>query len=91
MQTQNPVRNPATLLAALLNIGALTASLVLAPAAGAGATPADKRKPGLYWTFEKDKGKISCKLFEAEAPVIESVGSAPADAPETALPDVTSK
>ena len=31
--------------------------------------PADKRKPGLYWTLETDKGKISCKLFEAEAPV----------------------
>jgi peptidyl-prolyl cis-trans isomerase A (cyclophilin A) len=35
----------------------------------AGAPPADKRKPGLYWTFETDKGKIACKLFEAEAPV----------------------
>jgi peptidyl-prolyl cis-trans isomerase A (cyclophilin A) len=33
------------------------------------ASPADKRKPGLYWTLETDKGKISCKLFEAEAPV----------------------
>src|ERR1700687_2311294 len=33
------------------------------------AAPADKRKPGLYWTFETDKGKISCKLYESEAPV----------------------
>ena len=31
--------------------------------------PADKRKPGLYWTLETDKGNISCKLFETEAPV----------------------
>ncbi len=56
-------------IAALLNIGTLAASLLLAPAASAGPTPADKRKPGLYWTFETDKGKIACKLFEAEAPV----------------------
>src|SRR6202158_2907163 len=33
------------------------------------AAPADKRKPGLYWTFETDKGKIACKLYEAEAPI----------------------
>lgn len=69
MQTRNPGRNLATLLAAFLNIGTLTASLFLAPAASARPTPADKRKPGLYWTFETDKGKIACKLFEAEAPV----------------------
>jgi peptidyl-prolyl cis-trans isomerase A (cyclophilin A) len=31
--------------------------------------PADKRKPGLYWTIQTDKGNIACKLFEAEAPV----------------------
>ena len=49
--------------------GTLTSSLLLLPAASAGATPADKRKPGLYWTFETEKGKISCKLFEVEAPV----------------------
>jgi peptidyl-prolyl cis-trans isomerase A (cyclophilin A) len=69
MQTRNPRRNLATLLAAFLNIGTLTASLFLMPTASAAATPADKRKPGLYWTFETDKGKIACKLFEAEAPV----------------------
>lgn len=33
------------------------------------AAPADKRKPGLYWTFDTDNGKIACKLYEAEAPV----------------------
>lgn len=46
---------------------ALTLPMLSLPAAG--APPADKRKPGLYWTFETDKGKIACKLFEAEAPV----------------------
>ena len=30
---------------------------------------AEKRKPGLYWTFDTDNGKIACKLYEAEAPV----------------------
>ena len=33
------------------------------------AAPAEKRKPGLYWTLQTDKGDISCKLYEAEAPV----------------------
>ncbi len=47
----------------------LIAFLLLSPANRTGAAPADKRKPGLYWTLETDKGKISCKLFEAEAPV----------------------
>jgi hypothetical protein len=51
MQTRNPGRNLATLLAAFLNIGTLTASLFLMPTASAAATPADKRKPGLYWTY----------------------------------------
>ena len=63
------MRNLKSPVAAFLLSGALTASLLLLPAARAGATPADKRKPGLYWTFETDKGKISCKLFEAETPV----------------------
>jgi peptidyl-prolyl cis-trans isomerase A (cyclophilin A) len=47
-------------------IGLLCAT---APLPLSAASPADKRKPGLYWTMETDKGKISCKLFEAEAPV----------------------
>src|ERR1035437_3883518 len=38
-------------------------------AAASPVAPADKRKPGLYWTFETDKGKIACKLYETEAPV----------------------
>lgn len=54
--------------AAVLSAATLAASLLALPVTGR-ATPADKRKPGLYWTLETDKGKISCKLFEAEAPV----------------------
>jgi len=57
------------LFACIMSIGTLAASLLVLPVRTARATPADKRKPGLYWTFETDKGKISCKLFEAEAPV----------------------
>jgi peptidyl-prolyl cis-trans isomerase A (cyclophilin A) len=49
--------------AVLLAAAALSALLQAAPA------PADKRKPGLYWTIDTDKGAISCKLYEAEAPV----------------------
>jgi peptidyl-prolyl cis-trans isomerase A (cyclophilin A) len=63
------MRNLTTFLAAFLTTGALIVSSVFFPATRAGASPADKRKPGLYWAFETDKGKISCKLFEAEAPV----------------------
>jgi hypothetical protein len=54
--------------AAVMSAATLAASLLALPVT-ARATPTDKRKPGLYWTFETDKGKISCKLFEAEAPV----------------------
>ena len=54
---------------AFLTSGPLAAMLLLLSAAPAGASPADKRKPGVYWTWETDKGNISCKLFEAEAPV----------------------
>jgi peptidyl-prolyl cis-trans isomerase A (cyclophilin A) len=69
MLTQNRTRSLPTHIASFLMSGTLTASLLLLPATSAGAAPADKRKPGLYWTFETDNGKISCKLFEAEAPV----------------------
>lgn len=54
--------------AAVMSAATLAASLLALPVT-ARATPADKRKPGLYWTLETDRGKISCKLFEAEAPV----------------------
>src|SRR3981189_34515 len=38
-------------------------------AAPSNAAQADKRKPGLYMTFQTDKGNIACKLYETEAPV----------------------
>jgi peptidyl-prolyl cis-trans isomerase A (cyclophilin A) len=69
MNKTNRKRNLASQIAAFLSGATLIASSLLLPAARAGAAPADKRKPGLYWTLETDKGKISCKLFEAEAPV----------------------
>jgi peptidyl-prolyl cis-trans isomerase A (cyclophilin A) len=69
MQRRDPMRNLKSQFAALLTSVTLAASFLFIPATRAGATTADKRKPGLYWTFETDKGKISCKLFEAEAPV----------------------
>ena len=69
MQRRNTMRNLKSQFTALLISVTLTASFLLIPATRAGAAPADKRKPGLYWTFETDKAKISCKLFEAEAPV----------------------
>lgn len=63
----NGDRKAPTPAATLLRVAALAAALWLV--ASAGAAPADKRKPGLYWTFQTDKGNIACKLFEAEAPV----------------------
>ena len=68
MPTRHHLPNLPRPAAALLRIVMLAASLVL-PTASHGAPAADKRKPGLYWTLETDKGKISCKLFEAEAPL----------------------
>ena len=52
-------------------VAALTIIVPSPPASRlhAGTPPNDKRKPGLYWTFETDKGKIACKLYETEAPV----------------------
>ena len=69
MTTYHRTKNLTALIAAILIAGTLTFTLLPLPIADAGATPADKRKPGLYWTIETDKGKISCKLFEADAPV----------------------
>lgn len=68
-QKNNHTHNLRQPLAALLTIGMLAATLFLPPAAVAATPPADKRKPGLYWTLDTDKGKISCKLFEVEAPL----------------------
>jgi peptidyl-prolyl cis-trans isomerase A (cyclophilin A) len=61
-----------------LLLAVLFATLVVAGPSQAAPRPsaassrpaaADKRKPGLYWTLETDKGKIACKLYDAEAPV----------------------
>jgi peptidyl-prolyl cis-trans isomerase A (cyclophilin A) len=67
MPKSNCTRNLTPPVVAFFISGMLAASLMLSSIAG--AAPADKRKPGLYWTIETDKGNISCKLFEAEAPV----------------------
>ncbi len=67
MPKSNHTRDMTPPIVALFICGLLAASLMSSPAAG--GTPADKRKPGLYWTIETDKGNISCKLFETEAPV----------------------
>ena len=69
MDSWNPMRNLTRCIVVFFLSGTFIASLFFFAATRAGAAPADKRKPGLYWTFETDKGKISCKLFEAEAPV----------------------
>ena len=69
MLTQESMRKLKTLLAVLLMTATLIATLSSLLVTSAEAAPADKRKPGLYWTFETDKGNITCKLYEAEAPV----------------------
>jgi peptidyl-prolyl cis-trans isomerase A (cyclophilin A) len=59
------------------NLIALLAALVLnSPLAMHGQTAppsadasAGQREPGLYMTFQTDKGNIGCKLFEKEAPI----------------------
>jgi peptidyl-prolyl cis-trans isomerase A (cyclophilin A) len=63
-------------LVSLLAILVLTLPLALhaqtvSPAGQADAkTPAAaQREPGLYMTFETEKGNIACKLFEKEAPI----------------------
>ncbi len=63
-------------LVSLLAILVLTVPLALhaqtAPPAGQAdskAPAAAPREPGLYMTFETEKGNIACKLFEKEAPI----------------------
>ena len=54
---------------------ALLLSLFFGPAPAAhsqtapGAPTAGQREPGLYMTFQTDKGNIACKLFEKESPI----------------------
>lgn len=66
------IRRRKLLLAVLFATLAVAGPSQAAPrpsAASSRPAAADKRKPGLYWTLETDKGKIACKLYEAEAPV----------------------
>ncbi len=50
--------------------GLSAALLLLSPAATYAQTAATgQREPGLYMTFQTEKGNISCKLFEKESPI----------------------
>jgi len=64
-------RNRGWRLAALCAaLGVACAAASARPAASAAAAQqVDKKKPGLYMTFQTDKGDIVCKLDEADAPV----------------------
>lgn len=51
-------------------VAALAVTSLLAANSQAAPRPqADKRGPGLYMTFQTDKGDIACKLYEKEAPI----------------------
>jgi peptidyl-prolyl cis-trans isomerase A (cyclophilin A) len=63
MRKSKPMR-VAVLSASLLMAVSSLAAPRLRPAAQAGT-----RDPGLYMTFQTDKGDIACKLYEKEAPV----------------------
>jgi peptidyl-prolyl cis-trans isomerase A (cyclophilin A) len=68
MRIQKRVSLLAMLAAVVLIAGPFQAAPYLrAPASN--AAQGETRAPGLYMTFETDKGDIACKLFEAEAPV----------------------
>jgi peptidyl-prolyl cis-trans isomerase A (cyclophilin A) len=53
--------------AALLAASLVAVFAQAAPKPGPAAQAA--RDPGLYWTFQTDKGDIACKLYEKEAPL----------------------
>src|SRR5437016_3530085 len=56
----------------LLVAGTVSANPQAAPPAAPAAknaTAEAPREPGLYMTFETEKGNITCKLFENEAPI----------------------
>ena len=60
------------LTAAVLLSLPLAAHAQTAPPSGQtaqGAPAPQQREPGLYMTFQTDKGNIACKLFEKEAPI----------------------
>src|SRR5580700_11050733 len=66
------LRKRVSLLAVLAVLVPVAGPFQAAPhlrAATPDAAQADKRKPGLYMTFQTDKGNIACKLYETEAPV----------------------
>jgi len=68
MQIRMRVSVLAMLTAALLIAGPFQAAPYLRATASETAQ-GENRTPGLYMTFQTDKGDIACKLFEAEAPV----------------------
>ena len=66
------IRNRASLLAILAALLPIAGPFQAAPsprATASAAAQSEARTPGLYMTFQTDKGDIACKLFEAEAPV----------------------
>src|SRR5579862_5837180 len=66
------IRKHISLLAALLAILPVAGPFQAAPhlqAASQEASQAENQAPGLYMTFQTDKGDIACKLFEEEAPI----------------------
>lgn len=65
-------RNRGSLLAILAALLPLAGPFQAAPpprATASAAAQSETRTPGLYMTFQTDKGDIACKLYEAEAPV----------------------
>jgi peptidyl-prolyl cis-trans isomerase A (cyclophilin A) len=66
------IRKHVSLLAALFAILPVAGLFHTAPhlhAATQDAGQPETRTPGLYMTFQTDKGDIACKLYEAEAPI----------------------
>jgi peptidyl-prolyl cis-trans isomerase A (cyclophilin A) len=66
------IRKHMSLLAALFAILPIPGPFQAAPhlqAATQDAAQAESRTPGLYMTFQTDKGDIACKLYEEEAPI----------------------
>jgi peptidyl-prolyl cis-trans isomerase A (cyclophilin A) len=66
------IRKQISLLAALFAMLPVVGPFHAAPrlqAASQDAAPAESRTPGLYMTFQTDKGDIACKLYEEEAPI----------------------
>ena len=62
-----------TKLAAAIGCASLVLALAICGQTAAsprqGESKAGQREPGLYMTFQTDKGNIGCKLFEKESPI----------------------